>query len=119
MPRRLVQRRRQTPMPFTSRRSPIGTRRFLVGSHRVEKGAGASHLRGMTDLAKKRLLVGAAGSMSVTTLPPYLAALHQELASTLTVVMTRSAQRFLPAETVGLLANRVVTGDDPAHWPTG
>jgi phosphopantothenoylcysteine synthetase/decarboxylase len=72
----------------------------------------------MTDLAKKRLLVGASGSMSVTTLPPYLAALHQELVSTLTVVMTRSAQRFLPAETVGLLANRVVTGDDPAHWPT-
>jgi phosphopantothenoylcysteine synthetase/decarboxylase len=56
--------------------------------------------------------------MSVTTLPAYLAALHSELASTLTVVMTRSAQQFLPAQTVGLLANRVVTGDDPARWPT-
>jgi phosphopantothenoylcysteine synthetase/decarboxylase len=71
----------------------------------------------MTDNTKKRLLVGAAGSVSVTTLPPYLTALHSELASTLTVVMTHSAQRFLPAQTVGLLADRVVAGDDPAKWP--
>ncbi|MFK3980298.1 flavoprotein [Micromonospora sp. NPDC050397] len=67
---------------------------------------------------RARLLVGASGSMSVTMLPPYLTALHAELAETMTVVMTHSARRFLPAHTVGLLADRVVTGDDPADWPT-
>jgi phosphopantothenoylcysteine synthetase/decarboxylase len=66
---------------------------------------------------RKRLLVGASGSIAVTALPAYLTALHSELASELTVVMTRSARQFLPSATVAMVADRVVTGDDPADWP--
>jgi phosphopantothenoylcysteine decarboxylase len=67
---------------------------------------------------RKRLLVGASGSAFVTALPAYLTALHSELDAELTVVMTHSARQFLPEQTVGLHAERVVTGDDPALWPT-
>jgi phosphopantothenoylcysteine decarboxylase len=68
--------------------------------------------------SRKRLLVGASGAAAVAGLPAYLTALHCELDAQLTVVMTRSARQFLPEHTVGLHAERVVTGDDQARWPT-
>ncbi|XVU21734.1 flavoprotein [Actinoplanes sp. CA-054009] len=65
-----------------------------------------------------KLLVGASGSIAVTGLPAYLNALRADLGASITVVMTHSARLFLPAQTVALHADRVVTGDDPAQWPT-
>ncbi|GAA0501955.1 hypothetical protein Ade02nite_38030 [Paractinoplanes deccanensis] len=65
-----------------------------------------------------KLLVGASGSASVAGLPAYLTALRDDLGATVTVVMTHSARLFLPEQTVGLHADRVVTGDDPTRWPT-
>ncbi len=65
-----------------------------------------------------KLLVGASGSASVAGLPAYLTTLRQDLGATVTVVMTHTARLFLPEHTVALHADRVVTGDDPARWPT-
>jgi phosphopantothenoylcysteine decarboxylase len=67
---------------------------------------------------RRRLLVGASGAAAVAGLPAYLTALHSELDAQLTFVMTRSARQFLPEDTVALHAERVVTGEDPARWPT-
>ncbi|GAA2714148.1 MULTISPECIES: flavoprotein [Streptomyces] len=65
-----------------------------------------------------RILVGATGSIAVTMLPQYLGTLRSELGGTYTVLMTHTATQFLPAHTVQLSAERVVSGESPADWPT-
>ncbi|RLK55058.1 flavoprotein [Actinokineospora cianjurensis] len=76
----------------------------------------------MSDTAPRqngpRILVGATGSIAVTTLPTYLAALRAHLGGTCTVLMTHSATAFLPAATVAIHADRVISGESPADWPT-
>ena len=62
------------------------------------------------------LLIGASGSGAVAFLPMFLSALRAEFTGSVTVLMTHSATTFLPAATMGLFADRVVTGDDPATW---
>jgi phosphopantothenoylcysteine decarboxylase len=66
--------------------------------------------------ARGRLLIGASGSGGVAFLPMYLSALRAEFAGTVTVLMTHTATRFVPAATIALFADRVVTGDEPASW---
>jgi phosphopantothenoylcysteine decarboxylase len=61
--------------------------------------------------------VGACGSPAVMMLPMYLGELRATLGGTVTVLMTHTAATFLPPHTAGLLAERVVSGDDPADWP--
>jgi phosphopantothenoylcysteine synthetase/decarboxylase len=50
-------------------------------------------------------------------LPAYLSALRGRFTGTVTVLMTHTATRFLPPHTMGLFADRVVTGEDPSTWP--
>ncbi|AXB41378.1 flavoprotein [Amycolatopsis albispora] len=64
-----------------------------------------------------RVLVGATGSIAVTNLPGYLAELRGRLAERLTVLMTHTAEKFLPATTVAMHADQLVSGDSPADWP--
>jgi phosphopantothenoylcysteine decarboxylase len=64
-----------------------------------------------------RLLIGATGSAAVATLPMYIGALRSVLRGPITVLMTHTATTFLPAHTVGLFADRVVTGQEAATWP--
>ncbi|MEO3869248.1 flavoprotein [Nonomuraea sp. B12E4] len=64
-----------------------------------------------------RLLIGATGSAAVATLPMYIGALRAVFQGTITVLMTRTASAFLPAHTVGLFADRVVTGEPADTWP--
>lgn len=75
---------------------------------------------GMTDTAPStfsgRLLIGASGSGGVAFLPMFISALRAEFTGTVTVLMTHTATSFLPASTVALFADRVVTGDEPASW---
>ena len=71
----------------------------------------------MDNTFEGRLLIGATGSAAVATLPMYLGALRTVLRGPITVLMTHTAATFLPAHTVGLFADRVVTGADPATWP--
>jgi phosphopantothenoylcysteine synthetase/decarboxylase len=63
-----------------------------------------------------RLLVGASGSAGVAFLPMFLSALRGEFTGIVTVLMTHTATRFLPASTMALFAERVVSGDDAASW---
>jgi hypothetical protein len=63
-----------------------------------------------------RLLIGASGSAAVATLPLYIGALRTAFTGTITVLMTHTAATFLPAHTVALFADRVVTGDRPETW---
>ncbi|MEU9983168.1 flavoprotein [Streptomyces sp. NPDC050856] len=65
-----------------------------------------------------RILVGAAGSVSVTMLPTYLNEMRSQLGGTYTVLMTHTAAQFLPPHTVGIYAERVVSGESPSDWPT-
>lgn len=65
-----------------------------------------------------RILVGATGSIAVSNLPVYLDALRDRFGGTYTVVLTHTATMFLPPQTVGLHAERVVHGEGPEDWPT-
>jgi phosphopantothenoylcysteine decarboxylase len=65
-----------------------------------------------------RLLVGASGSAAAAFLPAYISALQAEFSGTISVLMTHTAEQFLPAHTVGLFADRVITGKNPSTWPT-
>ncbi|MET9297633.1 flavoprotein [Streptomyces sp. NPDC003077] len=65
-----------------------------------------------------RILVGATGSVAVTSLPAYLNAMRGELGGTYTVLMTHTATDFLPAHVVQLSAERVISGESPHDWPT-
>ncbi|WP_051793531.1 flavoprotein [Kibdelosporangium aridum] len=63
-----------------------------------------------------RLLIGASGSAAVAMLPVYLSALRSQFTGTVTVLMTHTATRFLPAHTVALFADQVVTGEPESTW---
>ncbi|MFI5615471.1 flavoprotein [Amycolatopsis sp. NPDC051903] len=71
----------------------------------------------MENTFEGRLLVGATGSAAVAALPAYLGALRSALRGPITVLMTPTAAKFLPAHTAGLFADRVVTGTDASTWP--
>lgn len=64
-----------------------------------------------------RLLIGATGSAAVIALPMYIDALRSVFRGSITVLMTHTAMTFLPAHTVGLFADHVVTGEEAATWP--
>ncbi|KMJ47043.1 flavoprotein [Xenorhabdus khoisanae] len=67
---------------------------------------------------KSRILIGATGSVDIALLPKYLSAIKATIDCTLTVLMTNSATTFLPASTVALYADRVISGESPHDWPT-
>jgi len=67
---------------------------------------------------KPRLLVGVSGSVDIMLLPRYLMAIKANMECTLTVLMTPNATTFLPASTVALYADRVISGEKPEDWPT-
>ncbi|MDX7991061.1 flavoprotein [Xenorhabdus sp. Reich] len=72
----------------------------------------------MTQQVKPRILIGATGSVDITLLPRYLSAIKATIDCTLTVLMTNSSTTFLPAATVALYADRVISGEMPQDWPT-
>ena len=65
-----------------------------------------------------RVLVGATGSVAVTTLPSYLAEMRAQLGGSYSVLMTHTAAQFIPPTTVRIYAERVISGESPADWPT-
>lgn len=69
------------------------------------------------DSRPPRLLIGVTGSVAAINLPGYLAEFRDQFRGPLTVLMTHTAEKFLPATTVALLADRVVRGEEPADWP--
>lgn len=66
---------------------------------------------------RRRLLVGVSGSVAVINLPQYLLPLQVAHDLDIRVVMTPSAQRFLPLHVAGLFAQDVVSADD--EWRPG
>jgi phosphopantothenoylcysteine decarboxylase len=64
-----------------------------------------------------RLLIGATGSAVVAMLPLYISALRGGFTGSVSVLMTRTASKFLPASTVALFADRVITGEPASTWP--
>jgi phosphopantothenoylcysteine synthetase/decarboxylase len=64
-----------------------------------------------------RLLIGASGSAAVAFLPMYISALRNQFTGSVSVLMTHTAREFLPAHTVGLFADRVLTGEPASTWP--
>ncbi len=63
------------------------------------------------------ILICATGAAAVIGLPSYILALRSNLNVRLTILMSASAERFLPLSTVALFADRVVSGtlDDDLH----
>lgn len=88
-----------------------------AGTCSHSRGLRVSYRVGMNDVFEGRLLIGATGSAAVAALPMYIGALRSVLRGPITVLMTHTATTFLPAHTVGLFADRVVTGQDPTAWP--
>lgn len=72
---------------------------------------------GQFDSFEGRLLIGASGSAAVAFLPMYISALRSKFTGSVSVLMTHTATEFLPAHTVGLFADRVITGEPAATWP--
>ncbi|MFI1928992.1 MULTISPECIES: flavoprotein [unclassified Streptomyces] len=69
--------------------------------------------------AGNRILVGGTGSIAVSRLPSYVGTMRREIAgSTFTVLLTHTAASFISPESVALFAERVVSGESPADWPT-
>jgi phosphopantothenoylcysteine synthetase/decarboxylase len=69
--------------------------------------------------AGKRILIGATGSIAVSRLPSYIEAMRRHIAgSTFTVLLTHTATSFISPESLALFAERVVSGESPADWPT-
>ena len=64
-----------------------------------------------------RLLIGATGSAAITALPVYISALRGSFTGSVSVLMTHTAREFLPAHTVALFADRVITGEPASTWP--
>ncbi len=55
----------------------------------------------------------------MTRLPSYIEAMRRQIAgSTFTVLLTHTATSFLSPESLALFAERVVSGESPADWPT-
>lgn len=69
-------------------------------------------------MEKKRILIGATGSVDITLLPAYLKAIKADIDCALTVMMTYQATKFIFAETLQLWADRVIAGESPQDWPT-
>jgi phosphopantothenoylcysteine synthetase/decarboxylase len=65
-----------------------------------------------------RILVGATGSIAVSELPAYIRALRAAFGGSYTVVLTHTAEKFVHPPAIGLAAERVVHGEDPANWST-
>lgn len=65
-----------------------------------------------------RLLIGASGSAVVAFLPMYISALRNRFTGSVSVLMTHTATEFLPAHTVALFADRVITDESASTWPT-
>jgi phosphopantothenoylcysteine decarboxylase len=63
-----------------------------------------------------RLLIGASGSALIALLPLYVSALRGAFTGSVSVLMTHTAQEFLPAHTVALFADRVITGEPASTW---
>jgi phosphopantothenoylcysteine decarboxylase len=64
-----------------------------------------------------RLLIGATGSAAIAMLPVYISALRSGFTGSVSVLMTHTAKEFLPAHTVALFADRVITGEPASTWP--
>ncbi|OCQ52506.1 Mersacidin decarboxylase [Photorhabdus australis subsp. thailandensis] len=69
-------------------------------------------------MVKKRILIGACGSVDITYLPEYLKAIKANIDCSLTVLMTKQATQFIPAETLRLWSDRIIADENPADWPT-
>ncbi|MEU9292461.1 flavoprotein [Streptomyces sp. NPDC048266] len=76
-------------------------------------------IRKAPETTGKRILVGATGSIAVTRLPAYIEAMRRQIeGSTFTVLLTHTAASFISPESLALFAERVVSGESPADWPT-
>ncbi|MEU0512244.1 flavoprotein [Amycolatopsis sp. NPDC006125] len=63
-----------------------------------------------------RLLIGVSGSAAVALLPMYISALRGSFPGSVTVLMTHTAAEFVPASTIALFADKVVTAGDRTTW---
>lgn len=70
-----------------------------------------------TKSEKVRILIGATGSVDITLLPTYLKEIKRHIDCKLTVLMTPSSAKFIPAETIALFADNVICDESPANWP--
>ncbi|WP_393916410.1 flavoprotein [Halostreptopolyspora alba] len=62
----------------------------------------------------ENLLLGVTGSVAVVNITAYLTEFRQRLARHVRVVTTRSAERMMPAESIALYCDEVVSPDSPA-----
>lgn len=65
-----------------------------------------------------RFLIGVSGSIAAPRVPDHITALRAAFGGSYTAVLTHTAEQFIQPDLLGLSAERVVHGEDPADWPT-
>lgn len=68
------------------------------------------------NIERPKILIGASGSVDIMLLPKYLTAIKESMACHISVLLTPTATQFIPAHTLALYADRVITGTDANAW---
>ncbi|MCY1706632.1 flavoprotein [Pannonibacter sp. SL95] len=68
--------------------------------------------------AKPRILVGVTGSVDAMLLPHYIRRIRQLMDCSMSVILTPEALTFVNADSIGLIVERVICGEDPKDWNT-
>ncbi|WP_339428179.1 flavoprotein [Pseudomonas sp. RA_105y_Pfl1_P41] len=72
----------------------------------------------MSSISVPRILIGVTGSIDATLIPKYLSGIKAGIDCHLTVLTTDNAEKFVPAATLALFADRVISGERPCDWPS-
>jgi phosphopantothenoylcysteine decarboxylase len=68
--------------------------------------------------AKPRILIGVTGSVDAMLLPHYIRTIRAGLDCSLSVILTPDATNFVNANSLALIVERVISGENPKDWPT-
>ncbi|MFM0289308.1 flavoprotein [Paraburkholderia megapolitana] len=71
-----------------------------------------------TETQKPRILIGVTGSVDAMLLPQYIRAIRAGLDCSMSVILTPDAADFVNADSIGLIVERVISGESPKDWPT-
>lgn len=72
----------------------------------------------MMDRSKTRpaILIGVTGSVDAMQLPQYIRAFRAGMECTITLILTPDALKFVNPDSLGLIVERVICGENPADW---
>ncbi|MFP8780104.1 flavoprotein [Hydrogenophaga sp. RWCD_12] len=70
------------------------------------------------DDSRPRILIGVTGSVDAMQLPTYIRAIRAGMDCSLSVIFTPDATNFVNVDSIGLIVERVISGESPKDWET-